>query len=154
MVSVQTQWLQAMCDWVSLVVSFSQAEAYELQQQLHGDGLYWDHCTQCNQTISSSASLPCWKEDDTLTLSELTFDIYDQNKEFWGVYGEPMCQMRLSLHTSTLLWPTCHNWTAGLALCRSYIAVSWYPARCSTFQIQFFPTNSYKSEVLTNLVKY
>jgi len=55
-----------MCDWIFLEVVSSEVGVCKLQQQLNDDGLHWEHCTQCDQSISSSALLPCWKERDSI----------------------------------------------------------------------------------------
>ena len=126
MVSDPIQWLWATCSWVFLKAVSSLMEACESQQQLHGDGLHQEHCVRYGQRISSVVPLPCWKA--TLTLPWHLHFLYDECRESSGSCREPMYQMHLWGHTSTLLWPKFHANTSGLELCMSYTAISWYLA--------------------------
>ena len=101
-------------------------EACESQQQLHGDGLYQEHCVQCSQRISSVFLLPCWKVGDTLILPWLLHLLYDECKGSSVSCGEPMYHMHLRLDMS-------------------YTVVYWYLAWCLTFR-SVFPAGLFRSE--------
>ena len=91
--------------------------------------------TACDVAVGSQVSfmLPCWKVGDTLTLPWFLHLLYDEHKESLGSCGEPMYQMHLSRHTSTLLWPNFHTNRPGMKLYMYNTAISWYLALCLTW---------------------
>jgi len=74
--------------------------------------------TACDVAKESQASLRYYfGKWATLTLPWLLHMLYDKCKGSPGFCGEPMYQMHLSRHTSTLLWPKFHTHSIALALC-------------------------------------
>ena len=85
-------------------------------ESLHGDGLHWEHCTQCDLRISSDDALPTSERgghpDTALT------SVFDVRWAYWWVYDWSQGFLNLQLNTKcTFLTEFMHCAAAKACLC-------------------------------------
>ena len=99
--------------------------------RFQSDGGLWIAAATARWWSSSGALCAIWPKN----LKRRSIAMLESNPDtdltsaflIWSC-REPMYQMHLSGHTSTLLWPKFHANTSGLELYMSYTVVSWYLA--------------------------